>query len=226
MTFPIWLTQAIETFGYLLVFFAIAVESMGIPFPGETALIAAAIYAGTGHGLNITLVIAAAGAGAIGGDNLGYSIGRYGGYPLVRKLLRVLHLKETSLAMTQRYFEEHGSKTVFIGRFFAILRCWAAFLAGVNQMSWRTFLVWNALGGIVWATIYGTLGYLLGNNLPLLGRVLGALGILGGIVVVVALAVLIITWVVRRRRAEQAMPSVARIPVLFASDAVRPPRDA
>jgi membrane protein DedA with SNARE-associated domain len=222
MDTPIWLTQAIETFGYLLVFFAIAIESMGIPFPGETTLIAAAIYAGAGHGLNIVVVIVAAAAGAIGGDNLGYGIGRYGGLPLVRTLLRVLHLKESSLAATQRYFELHGSKTVFIGRFFAILRCWAAFLAGVNQMTWRTFLVWNALGGIVWAALYGTLGYLLGNNLPLLGRVLSTLGILGGGVVVVALAALIVAWLMRRRRAERATPSLARIPALAATDAARP----
>jgi membrane protein DedA with SNARE-associated domain len=217
MDLPLWLTHAIEIFGYLLVFLAVAIESMGIPFPGETTLIAAAIYAGTGRGLNIVLVIAAAAGGAIGGDNLGYSIGRYGGYPLARKLLRAVHLKETALDTTQRYFERHGSKTVFIGRFFAILRCWAAFLAGVNKMTWRTFLLWNAVGGIIWATLYGTLGFVLGNNLPLLGRVLSALGILGAVIVAVAIAALLIGWLMRRRRAEGAPAALA--PALVASEA-------
>ena len=95
MELPFGLTSAdIETFGYVLVFFAIAIESTGIPFPGETTLIAASIYAGTTHSLNIVAVIVVAALGAIGGDNLGYTIGRYGGYPLVRRILRVLHLKE------------------------------------------------------------------------------------------------------------------------------------
>ncbi len=226
MNLPLGLSPTdIETFGYLLVFFAIAIESMGIPFPGETTLIAASIYAGTGRGLNIVAVIAVAALGAIGGDNLGYSIGRYGGYPLLRGLLRKLHLKETSLGATQRYFELHGGKTVFIGRFFAILRCWAAFLAGVNQMPWRAFLAWNALGGIVWATLYGTLGYALGNNLPLLSRVLSTLGLLGGAVVVVVLAALATGWIVRRRRYERRLHSRARIPALVTSDATQPHGD-
>lgn len=222
MDLPLWLTQAIETFGYLLVFFAIAIESMGIPFPGETTLIAAAIYAGTTHHLAIALVIACAAGGAIAGDNLGYSIGRYGGYPLLRKLLRILHLKESSLTVTQRYFEQHGNKTVFIGRFFAILRCWAAFLAGVNRMPWRAFLVWNAIGGIVWATLYGTLGYVLGNNVPLLTRVLSALGILGGVVVAVAVAALIVGWLARRRRMERTLvPAPVPVSVLASSEAAQ-----
>ena len=202
MDLPVWLIQAIDTFGYVVVFLAIAIESTGIPFPGETALIGAAIYAGTGRGLNIVLVIACCAAGAIVGDNMGYAVGRYGGYPLLRKLLRMLHLKETTLGVTQRYFEQHGDKTVFIGRFFAILRCWAAFLAGVNQMPWRSFLFWNAAGGIIWSTIFGTLGYALGNNLPMLGRVLKALGIIGTVVATLAIGGLLIGWFVHHRRAE------------------------
>jgi membrane protein DedA with SNARE-associated domain len=211
MDLPQWLTHAIDAFGYLLIFAAVGIESMGIPFPGETTLVAGAIYAGTGRGLNIFFVIVAASLGAIGGDNLGYTIGRYGGYPLLRKLIRALHLKESTLDVTQRYFERHGSKTVFIGRFFAILRCWAAFLAGVNQMKWRTFLVWNAAGGIIWAAIFGTLGFVLGNNLPLLGRILGTLGIVGTIFVSVLIVVLLIVWLLHHRRAERAAIALAAL---------------
>jgi membrane protein DedA with SNARE-associated domain len=222
MDLPVWLIQAIDTFGYPVVFLAIAIESTGIPFPGETALVGAAIYAGTGRGLNIVLVIACCAAGAIVGDNLGYAVGRFGGYPLLRKLLRALHLKETTLGVTQRYFEQHGDKTVFIGRFFAILRCWAAFLAGVNQMPWRTFLFWNAAGGIIWATIFGTLGYALGNNLPLLGRVLSTLGIVGGVVATVAIVGLLVAWFVHHRRsAARAVAKLAGSPTAMEGPTVR-----
>src|SRR5262249_2245150 len=222
MDLPVWLIQAIDTFGYAVVFLAIAIESTGIPFPGETALIGAAIYAGTGRGLNIVLVIACCAAGAIVGDNMGYAVGRYGGYPLLRKLLRVLHLKETTLGVTQRYFEQHGDKTVFIGRFFAILRCWAAFLAGVNQMPWRSFLFWNAAGGIIWATIFGTLGSARGNNLPMLGRVLKALGIAGTVVATAVIGGLLIAWFVHHRRAEaRAVAKVAGTQPVTAGPVVR-----
>jgi membrane protein DedA with SNARE-associated domain len=212
MDLPQWLTHAIDMFGYLLIFAAVGIESMGIPFPGETTLVAGAIYAGTGRGLNIVFVIVAASLGAIGGDNLGYTIGRYGGYRLARKLIHVLHLKESTLDVTQRYFERHGSKTVFIGRFFAILRCWAAFLAGVNQMKWRTFLTWNAAGGIIWAAIFGTLGFVLGNNLPLLGRILGTLGMVGTIFVTVVIVVLLIVWLLHHRRAALRSPATPHTP--------------
>ncbi|HET9981296.1 MAG TPA: DedA family protein, partial [Ktedonobacterales bacterium] len=150
--------------------------------------------------LSIPLVIAAAAAGAILGDNAGYTIGRYGGYPLLRRILNALHIGEEKLLYTQRYFAKHGDKTVFFGRFIAVLRAWAAFLAGANHMRRRTFFVWNAAGGILWATAYGLLGYILGNNLPLLGRILKDLGILGFVVVGVIIAAAIAFWLFRRRR--------------------------
>lgn len=194
-----WLVAAIEQFGYLAVLLAVAIESTGIPFPGETALIAAAVYAGTGGHLGIVFVIAAAAAGAILGDNMGYTIGKRGGYPLLRRFARVLHINERHLAYAESYFQRHGDKTVFVGRFFAILRAWAAFLAGVNRMPRRTFLIWNALGGIVWATTYGALGYVLGDNLPLLGHILRVMGLGGTIVLVVVVTSVIVYWLLLRR---------------------------
>lgn len=193
-----WLVAAIEQYGYLAVLLAVAIESTGIPFPGETALIAAAVYAGTGGRLSIALVIAAAAAGAILGDNLGYTIGKRGGYPLLRRLAGVLHINERHLTYAESYFQRHGDKTVFVGRFFALLRAWAAFLAGVNRMPRRTFLIWNALGGIIWASIYGALGYLLGDNLPLLGHILRVMGVGGSIVLVVLVTSVIIYWLLLR----------------------------
>lgn len=203
MTAPAWLDQAILMYGYWVVLVAVSLETMGIPFPGETSLLAAAIYAGSGKPLNIGWVIAFAAAGAIIGDNVGFTIGRYGGYPLVRRILRTLRMRESALDYTRRYFDRHGDKTVFIGRFVALLRATVAFLAGLNQMPRRTFFVWNAAGGITWALVYGLLGYFLGRNLPLLDRVLRVLGI-GGVVVAVAFVVgLVALWVIQRRRAER-----------------------
>jgi membrane protein DedA with SNARE-associated domain len=208
MDLPIWLRQGIDTYGYWAILVAVALESTGIPFPGETALVVGAVYAATQHTLDIPLVIAAAAAGAILGDNLGYTIGRRGGYPLLQRIARLLHLDLRRLSYSERFFEQHGDKTVFFGRFFSLLRTWVAFLAGLHRMPRRVFFVWNAAGGIVWATVYGTLGYVLGNNIPLLDRVLRALGI-GGIVLLVAVVLAVIgVWWYRRRREARMIEGV------------------
>jgi membrane protein DedA with SNARE-associated domain len=213
LTIPMWLQDAINNYGYWMVFAAVAIESLGIPFPGETALLAGAIYAATTHHLSIAFVIAAASAGAIMGDNIGYLIGHFGGHALMLRLTRTrlahaLHFDEAKIAYAQRYFAKYGDKTVFIGRFFSLLRTWVAFLAGTNRMRWSRFLFWNATGGIAWATIFGILGFTLGHNIPLLTRVLGILGAFG-----VALGVLcvvgIVVWViVHKRREKRALASV------------------
>jgi membrane protein DedA with SNARE-associated domain len=209
MQIPDWLNMAIQTYGYWIVFAAIAIESMGIPFPGETALLAGAVYAGGTGNLNIVLVVLAAAVGAIIGDNLGYLIGRHGGYRLLGRIAPFIRLNQSHLDAAQRYFERHGNKTVFLGRFFALLRAWAAFLAGTNRMPWRSFLFWNALGGVVWATIYGALGYALGNNLPLLGRIVHMIGIVGTALTVAIVLGAIILWRMRLRRriAKSAAPA-------------------
>ena len=199
MTIPLWLDQAIAVFGYWAVFVGVGLESTGIPFPGETALLAAAVYAGTGSSMNIVGVIIAAAAGAIIGDNTGYSIGRYGGRRLVHRFGHLIGLDDAKLDAAKRYFERHGDKTVFFGRFISILRTWAALLAGLNHMPWPRFLFWNALGGIVWSLVYGLLGYFLGRNLPLLERIVRFLGI-GGVVVAVAIVIAIIAVLWWRRR--------------------------
>ena len=200
MELPSWLLQGMDTWGYWVVLLAVAIESTGIPFPGETTLVAAAVYASAQHTLSIPLVIVAAAAGAILGDNFGYAIGRYGGYPLLRRILNALHIGEEKLLYTRCYFEKHGDKTVFFGRFIAVLRAWAAFLAGANHMRRRTFFLWNAAGGIVWATAYGLLGFILGDNLPLLGRILKDLGIFGFVVLGLIVVAVIAFWIFRRRR--------------------------
>ncbi len=159
------LLHLLATYGYWAVFVFIVIESMGIPFPGETMLLVAAIYAGTTHRLSILLVIVAAASGAILGDNLGFIIGRAGGYRLLRRYGHYIRLDERKLKLGQYLFMKHGGKVVFFGRFVAVLRAWAAFLAGTNRMRWPGFLLFNALGGIVWATLFGLGGYYLGDSI-------------------------------------------------------------
>jgi membrane protein DedA with SNARE-associated domain len=199
MTVPEWIQQVIATYGYWAVLVVVGLESMGIPLPGETILVAASVYAGTVGGINPALVIAAAALGAILGDNLGFLIGHYGGSPLLQRLERVFHLDPRVLQYAQRYFAKHGNKTVFLGRFISPLRATIALLAGSNHMPWGTFLLWNLLGGIIWATIFGLLGYELGNNLPLLARLL-QVSLIGGIVLVAVLVAAVVVFIRRQRR--------------------------
>jgi len=162
----------ISQYGYLIVFLLVGIESLGIPLPGETALITAAAFAAMGR-LNIFGVILAAASGAILGDNGGYWIGKKGGLALVHKYGRYMHLDEKKIETVNRFFRKHGAKTVFIGRFISLLRTWAAVLAGVACMPWGTFMMYNALGGVTWAVFFGTMGYFFGKNLPRLERYLG-----------------------------------------------------
>ena len=149
------LDSLLATYGYLAVFVFVGVESIGVPVPGETMLVTAAIYAGTTGRLSIFWVIVASAAGAIVGDNIGYVIGRTGGYRLLKRYGPYIRLEENRLRLGQYLFQKHGSKVVFFGRFISVLRIFAAFLAGVNRMHWRRFLIFNAAGGILWSTLYG-----------------------------------------------------------------------
>ena len=180
----------------------VAIESTGIPFPGETMLLVAAIAAGTTHQLSIALVIVAAAGGAILGDNLGFWVGREGGYRLLRRYGRYIRLEERRLKLGQYLFLKHGGKVVFFGRFVAVLRAWAAFLAGTNRMAWPRFLLFNAAGGIVWATLYGLGGYFLGDNIH---RLVGPVGI----VFLVLAVLLIIARIVIARRNEERLEDEA-----------------
>lgn len=201
------LTQFLTAYGYPAVLLFVAIESTGIPFPGETMLLVASIYAGTTHRLAIPLVIAAAASGAIVGDNLGYLVGREGGYRLLRRYGRYIRIDERKLKLGQYLFRKHGSKVVFFGRFIAILRAWAAFLAGTNRMLWPSFLLYNALGGITWATLYGLAGYVLGNNVDRLTGPIGPITITLGLLIIIATLI----YVRRNERrleeqAEHALP--------------------
>ena len=135
---------------------------MGIPLPGETALVTAALYAGSTHQISLAAVVLVAMAAAVVGDNIGYLVGRSIGVRLVARYGRYVRLDESRLKVGQYLFLRHGGKIVFFGRFVALLRTYAALLAGVNRMGWSHFLVMNALGGICWALLFGGGAYLFG----------------------------------------------------------------
>jgi membrane protein DedA with SNARE-associated domain len=167
------LVHLLEAYGYWAVALGVAIESTGIPFPGETVLILAATYAGRTHHISIPWIIAAAAAGAIAGDNLGFLAGRTGGFRLLRRYGRFIHIDERRLKLGLWLFRRYGGVVVFFGRFVAVLRAWAAILAGTNRMPWPHFLVANAAGGIVWATAVGLGGYFSGKEAS---RLTGAVG--------------------------------------------------
>ena len=176
----------------------IAGESMGVPLPGETALIAAAILAGRGQ-LDIVAVIVLASFAAIVGDNVGYLIGRRGGRRLLLRHPRLREHGERLLARGEPFFARHGPKAVFLGRWFAGLRIAAAWLAGINRMPWRSFLFWNATGGIFWATTVGLLAYALGHSAEQIIKTAGVIGA-GGVIAGGMAALLWLRARQRRRR--------------------------
>ena len=189
--------QWLESYGYLVVFLLVMIESIGVPVPGETALIGAALYAGSTHKLEIEWVIVAAIAGAVIGDNIGFSIGRYGGAKVLLRYGHRIGLHEDRLKIGVWLFRRHGGKVVFWGRFVSVLRTWAAFLAGTNKMAWGRFLVFNAAGAIVWATLFGVTYYVFGSAVKRLSTTIDiAFGIVGA-----ALVIAFIVWTKRKEGA-------------------------
>jgi undecaprenyl-diphosphatase len=182
--------------GYLALFALVGAESTGVPVPGETALITAGVLAHSGR-FSLPLVIVVAAGGAIVGDNLGYLIGRTGGRALLARPGLLERYRRAILAKGEPFFERHGPKAVFLGRWVAGLRIAAAWLAGINRMPWPTFVFWNALGGTAWATSVGLLAYFLGHAAAQIFKVTGVAG--------VAVAALILAgYLVWRRRRGRA----------------------
>ena len=152
----------VHHYGLLALFVIVMAESGGVPVPGETALIAAGVFASRGR-LDIAAVIGVAATAAIVGDNIGYWIGRTGGRRLLDRWGRVTRVSERALPWAEDFFRRHGPKTIFLARFFSILRVTAAWMAGVSRMPWWTFFGWNAAGGICWALLVGLVSYYAGQ---------------------------------------------------------------
>ncbi len=203
------LQNALHTLGYPAVTLFIMIESAGIPFPGETMLLLASFYSAIDHQLKLPIIIACAAFGAIAGDNIGYFVGRTGGRAFVERFGRYLFLQPKHLERAEKFFARHGDKTVFFGRFIAVLRAWSAFLAGVNHMNWRNFMIYNAAGGILWAIIYGTIGYVAGrafhDNFTQVEHIARTVSWIGAGVIVAT--VIAIFFVVRSRRKQSAARS-------------------
>jgi membrane protein DedA with SNARE-associated domain len=189
-------TKLLLDYGLVLLFVTVGIESAGVPVPGEAGLIAAAVLAHSGH-YSIVSVIVVAAAGAIVGDNIGYWLGRLGGRRLLERWSVTRRYAERTLPPAERFFEKHGAKTVFFGRFIALLRVTSAWLAGISRMHWWMFFIWNAAGGIIWATGIGLLAYYAGKAVADAVSRYGLYGVIA--LVVLAVIAFVVLRIVRKR---------------------------
>lgn len=196
------LDHLLSQFGYAAVLAFVMVESLGVPFPGETMVITASVYAGLTHRLSVWLIWAAAASGAIIGDNIGFAIGHWGGYRLLRRYGSKIRLNEAKLKVGRLIFARHGGKVVFFGRFVSVLRTYAAFLAGTNGMHWPRFLFFNAAGGVVWSGIFAVGFFYAGHVLK---RLRGPADIALG----VAAALVVLGFILWARRNEHRLEAEA-----------------
>ena len=190
------LAQLLRSYTYPGVLSLVMLESLGIPLPGEIALVTAAAYASLGHNVSIVAVIALAALGATVGGVLGYWIGIKGGLPLIARYGGYVGVRQSHVDKAHGFFERNGAKTILFGRFVAVLRTWAALIAGAACMSFTKFVTYNTLGSVVWAIVFGWLGYYFGRDLPLLEQYISR----ASFGVLIALAIGILVYVLLRRR--------------------------
>ena len=196
------MTHFITSHGLPLLFLVVMLESFGLPLPGETALIAFGVLAAQGH-YSIVEVIAVTAAAAIVGDNLGYwVIGRWGGRALFERWGWLNRYSQRVLPRAEELIAKHGGKTVFFGRFVAVLRYTAAWVAGLGRMHWWKFLFFNAAGGICWATLVGLLSYYVGKAAA---EALGKYGLFAGAGVIALIAIVALVSHLARRRLEERL---------------------
>lgn len=198
-----YIQELARHYGYWAVFGGIALENTGIPIPGETITIVGGFLAGSGE-LNYWFVLASAIAGAVLGDNLGYWIGRLGGWQFFLRLGKFFRIKEQQLEKARKQFSENAPRAVFFGRFVALLRIFAGPMAGIAEMPYSQFLLCNLGGATVWATITLTLSFFLGRLMPLdrLVASIAQFGILVLIVVVIWIAIQL--WYESRKVRQEA----------------------
>ncbi|NEO13427.1 MULTISPECIES: DedA family protein [unclassified Moorena] len=155
-----------KDYGYWAVFFGIALENAGVPIPGETITLVGGFGAGSGE-LNYWVVLCSAIAGAVLGDNCGYWIGKIGGWPLLLRIGGLVRITEAQLTEAKTEFRKNAAKAVFFGRFVAILRIFAGPMAGIVQMPYPKFLLFNFAGASIWASVMVSLSYFCGRLIPL-----------------------------------------------------------
>jgi membrane protein DedA with SNARE-associated domain len=192
-------SQWVAHYGYLLVAVFLLIEGAGLPVPGETALVTAAALAGRGT-LSIVGVVIAGVIGTVAGGHAGYWIGLRGGTALVHRYGRWIRLTPPRLEKTHRFFEQHGAKTVLLGRFVAFLRSFIGIFAGISRMPPRVFALYNAAGGVVWVAAFSLLGYAFGRNLPRLVHYIGRVSlVLAVLIAIIAGVVALWRWFEWRR---------------------------
>jgi membrane protein DedA with SNARE-associated domain len=192
------MTRLLALYTYPVLLALVLLESLGIPLPGEIALVTAAAYASHGH-VSIVVVIALAAAGASVGGVLGYLIGLKGGLPLVAHYGGYVGIRKSHIEKAHAFFERNGSKTILFGRFIAVLRTWAAVVAGAACMSFAKFVTYNTIGSVVWAIVFGALGFYFGRDLPLLERYISRVSF--GVFIVAAIGVVVFLIYKRRKTA-------------------------
>lgn len=196
------LTRLLQSYTYPVLLLLVLLESLGVPLPGEIALVTAAAYASSGH-ISIFVVIALAALGAIVGGVLGYWIGIKGGLPLVTRYGAYIGVRKSHVDRAHAFFERNGSKTILFGRFIAILRTWAAIVAGAAAMSFTKFVTYNTIGSIVWAIVFGWLGYYFGRDLPLLEKYISRASF--GVLILGAIVIAIL-FVIKGRKSNASAP--------------------
>ncbi len=183
------LLQLIGRYGYLMIFFGVMLESAGVPLPGETVLIAAGALVHRGV-LDPGDVLFFGILGAVIGDQIGYWVGRFGGRPFVLRWGRYALITPERLGQAETFFDRHGGRAVFLARFVAGLRVFAALVAGTSRMAWERFAFYNVLGGTVWATAAVLLGYFLWASISLVEHWVGRASLL-------LVAGLVLAWLLR-----------------------------
>lgn len=182
--------RIVDTLGYPSAGLGILIESAGVPFPGEALLLVAAGWAAVRHH-SIVLVILFGFLGATAGADIGYFLGYRGGRPFVERFGHLFHIRPEHIARAELFFARHGDKTIIGARFVLGLRTWASMLAGMARMPFWRFQLYSAIGGLLWASIIGTAGYVLGSNLPLLEAIIRDVGI-GGLAVIALIAAVLV----------------------------------
>lgn len=193
------LEPTLDHFGYLAVLGLVMIEDFGVPVPGETIVILAAVDAGRGR-LNIALVLALAFCGALLGDNIGFAIGHFGGRRLAERWGHYVFLTPDRLVKATHFFDRHGGKVIIIARFVEGLRQANGIIAGTSGMHWKRFLIFNAIGAALWVTVWATIGYLSGSHIDAIYNDATRYSTYLAVVLVLLLLAYIVRWVVRHRR--------------------------
>jgi membrane protein DedA with SNARE-associated domain len=207
-----------QQYGYWAIFFGILLENLGLPIPGETVTIVGGFLAGSDR-LNYWLVLADAAAGAIIGGTCGYWIGRIGGWALLVNLGKVFRVQEAQIQELKTQFSENAGKAVFIGRFIALLRIFASPLAGIAEMPFLKFMIYNVAGAMAWASVMVSLAFFAGQIVPL-EKLISLASQFGIGALLIAVAWIVIPFWLESRKAKQARTVTP--PSVVEQDSIQP----